>query len=106
MLKHGILQVNYKGYEQMVRISDIEYIEADRWRCKICTADKVIICAKRMNRLCGMLAEYGFVRCHKGFAVNIGRVSCFRSKEIILLSGRTVPIGRAYKNSLPGNRKE
>ena len=46
------------------------------------------------------LAAYGFVRCHKGFAVNVRHIKSLHSHEIVLDSGRIIPIGRVYKQTI------
>lgn len=95
---NGQLQIIYKGEEYRIKLTDIEYIEANEWLCKIFTADKDYMCAVRFGKLCYRLSEYGFLRCHKGYAVNICQVKESTSIRITLTSGRIIPIGRAYKN--------
>lgn len=98
--KNEQLQIIYKSVECKIKLTEIEYIEADEWLCKICTADMNFTCAVRFGKLCGQLSEYGFLRCHKGYAVNIRQVKEAASTKIMLTSGKTIPVGRAYKNSV------
>lgn len=44
--QNKIVSFVYRQYEQLVNISDIEYIEADEWLCRICTYDREIICVR------------------------------------------------------------
>lgn len=97
---NGQLQIIYKGEECKIKLTDIEYIEAEEWLCKICTADTNYMCAVRFGKLCYQLSEYGFLRCHKGYAVNIRQVTAANSTRLMLKSGRILPVGRAYKNSV------
>lgn len=88
----------YKQCNQFVDICDIEYIESNEWLCKIYTADDEIICAKRLNYLNSLFAEYGFIRCHKGYIVNMAKIDKINSTKIFLISGKTIPLGRTYKD--------
>lgn len=97
---NGQLQIIYKGEKYKIKLTDVEYIEAEEWLCKICTADMNYMCAVRFGKLCCQLSEYGFLRCHKGYAVNIRRVKEAASTRITLTSGRIIPDGRVYKNSV------
>ena len=96
--QNKIVSFVYKQYEQLVNISDIEYIEADEWLCRICTYDREIICAKRLKHLQSIFEKYGFVRCHKGYIVNLAKAAKLTSAKITLKSGKTIPLGRTYKN--------
>ena len=90
----------YKQHDQQVMVCDIEYIEADGWLCKICTSHNEFICAKRLKQLYALLQEYSFIRCHKGYIVNMAKIAKITSTKIFLISGTAVPLGRTYKNSV------
>lgn len=97
ILQDNIIDLTYK---QQVNIYDIEYIEADEWRCKIYTVCDEIICAKRLRDLSSLLSRYGFIRCHKGYIVNTAMIDKIVSARIFLKSGKDIPLGRAYKKSV------
>ncbi len=98
--QRGVFRVTYKGKTQYVMIAKVEFIEADEWLCRLNTANDVIVCGMRLGLICEKLAAYGFVRCHKGFAVNVRNIEAIRSHEIELKGGRMIPIGRVYKKSI------
>lgn len=98
LLQNKIINFVYKQCEQFVAVCDIEYIEANEWLCRICTSDSEIICAKRLNYLNSLFAEYGFIRCHKGYIVNMAKIDKINSTKIFLTSGKDIPLGRTYKN--------
>lgn len=100
ILQDNIIDLTYKQQKQQVNIYDIEYIEADEWRCKIYTVCNEIVCAKRLRDLSSLLAGYGFIRCHKGYIVNMAMVDKIVSARIFLKSGKDIPLGRAYKKSV------
>ena len=100
ILQDNIIDLTYKQQKQQANIYDIEYIEADEWRCKIYTVCDEIVCAKRLRDLSSLLAGYGFIRCHKGYIVNTAMVDKIVSARIFLKSGKDIPLGRAYKKSV------
>lgn len=100
ILQDNIIDLTYKQQKQQVNIYDIEYIEADEWRCKIYTVCDEIVCAKRLRDLSSLLAGYGFIRCHKGYIVNMAMADKIVSARIFLKSGKDIPLGRAYKESV------
>lgn len=91
------MQIAYKGTLHSVSLSDIEYVEADEWRCKIYTNKQEFVCAVRLGALCSQLSQYHILRCHKGFAVNLLRMKNIDSREVTLVSGKRIPVGRSYK---------
>ena len=98
--RRGVFRVTYKGKTQYVTVANLEFIEAEEWLCRLNTAKEVIVCGMRLGAICEKLAAYGFVRCHKGFAVNVRHIQTLHSHEIVLDSGRIIPIGRVYKQTI------
>ncbi len=94
------IRVRYKGNVCLVRAADVEYIEAAEWLCKFYTAEHTVICGKRLGLVCQKLVSHGFVRCHKGFVVNLSKIRKLGATEILLQSGKRIPVGRVYKKDL------
>ncbi len=94
------IRVRYKGNACLVRVEDVEYVEAECYLCKFYTAEHTVIYGKRLGLVCQKLAPHGFVRCHKGFVVNLSKIRKLGAFEIMLQSGRCIPIGRVYKKEL------
>ncbi|MEG0361478.1 MAG: LytTR family DNA-binding domain-containing protein [Longicatena sp.] len=49
-----------------------------------------------MNKLDENLTDFGFVRIHRAFLVAISRIEFYSMKEVTLIGGAVLPIGRAY----------
>lgn len=96
-VQNEIVNVEYKRVRQTIDISDIEYIEAREWLSIIYTSNRNIICAKRLKDLQTAFTKYRFIRCHKGYIVNMSKVATINSRNIFLSNGMIIPIGRAYK---------
>ena len=91
------VNVEYKQVRQTIDVSEIEYIEAREWLSIIYTSDRNIVCAKRLKDLQTTFTKYRFIRCHKGYIVNMSKIVEINSRNIFLSSGTIIPIGRAYK---------
>lgn len=94
------IRVRYKGRVCQIQMSDVEYIEAQEWLSKLNTANDTIVLSKRLGNLCSQLEVHGFVRCHKGFVVNLSKIKKLGAAEILLDSGKRIPVGRVYKKEL------
>lgn len=99
-VQNTVVNVEYKQVKQTIDISEIEYIEACEWRSVIYTSDKNIMCAKRLKDLQTAFAKYGFIRCHKGYIVNMSKIAKINSKNIFLSNGIIIPVGRTYKETV------
>ncbi len=99
-IQNTIVNVKYKQFKHTIDILEIEYIEACKWLSIIYTSDKNIMCAKRLKDLYTAFAKYSFIRCHKGYIVNMSKIAKINSKNIFLSSGVIIPIGRTYKETV------
>ena len=99
-VQNEVVSVEYKQVRQTIDISEIEYIEACEWLSIIYTSDRNIICAERLKDLQTAFTKYRFIRCHKGYIVNMSKVTEINSRNIFLSSGAVIPIGRAYRDGV------
>lgn len=72
---------------------DIEYIESDRRKVRIHTANDVIEAYESLGGIASKLPTT-FVQCHKSFLVNMECVVELRSDGVDLASGITVPVSQ------------
>lgn len=96
-VQNEVVNVEYKQVSQTIDISEIEYIEAREWLSIIYTSDRNIICAERLKDLQKAFTKYGFIRCHKGYIVNMYKIATTDSRNIFLSNGIIIPIGRVYR---------
>lgn len=73
--------------------SDIEYIESDRRKVRIHTAEGVIEAYESLSGIESKLPSV-FVQCHKSFLVNMEKVVEMRSDGLDLVSGATIPVSQ------------
>lgn len=96
--RNATLPVFYKGSCHNIFVSSILYIESQSKVMKIYTENEVYETSTSLNELDKRLKDYKFVRCHKSYIVNIGFIAGMDDKYIEMQDGKTIPIGRVYKN--------
>ncbi len=93
--KQLVLQ-NTEGELRAFGGSDIIYVEAAGKTQKLFTAQEpepfVVRCA--LHELEQQLLPLGFIRIHKGFAVNYRYIRKITSRSVILDTGQSLPVGR------------
>lgn len=91
-----------KVKERLIRImfSDILYLEADDYYCKVYTADTVYLATKTLKKLSAQLpAEAPFFRCHRSYVVNLERVTEI-GEIYIFLDKHKVPLSRSKRSEV------
>lgn len=90
-----------KGQEVIkIPIDNICYMESEGNYINIRTIDGN---EKYRNTLTNIEKEFAgknFVRCHKGYLVNLKHISRLRNSEIELTGGMIIPIGRSYEKDV------
>ncbi len=93
-----------KGQEIIrILIHDIFYIEAEGNYLNVYTKNDIVRIRETMTNMESELSGKGFVRCHKGYLINVEYMEKLRSTEIDLqYEGicKTVPVGRSYEKEV------
>ncbi|MDR1023829.1 MAG: LytTR family DNA-binding domain-containing protein [Prevotellaceae bacterium] len=89
--------VSFKYNYQRIRLPlhSILYIEADNDYIKIVTPDKTYTPRMSLRAMESLLSASGFIRVHKSFIVDVGKIKSF-SKEKIITDRKQIPLGRSY----------
>ena len=99
--RHDSVLVEADGGMQPVLVSAVQYCEADGHYVKL-WLDVQTEPTRVRATLSEMQQKLGerFVRCHKGYVVNLAQVREIRSNAILLRSGMTIPLGRRYRSQM------
>ena len=76
-----------------IKPSQIFYVENDRKKVNLHTADGVVILYSSMQEMEKRLGE-GFFRCHRGFLVNLAHIAGYNGDSIRVDNGDTVYLAR------------
>ena len=92
----GVLYVK-SGYKNVkVLLEEILYVESLKDYVKICTPGGAITAKYKISELEAELGAKGFLRIHRGFIVNMRRVTAFTASEVEI-GAIELPIGESYK---------
>ncbi len=85
---------------EMIRLSDICYIEADSNYIRFYIKERgMIMLAKTMKKVTAYLASFGFIRVHQSFMLHPLEIQKYDSKShiIFLRCGKEIPVSRANR---------
>lgn len=94
--KRGSYHVTSKGEDIRILLDDIYYFESKNHMVYIYEERIVTQIRARMKDVEEQLESKGFVRCHKGYLVNVYRIRKFGSRDIVLDNGNVIPVSRNY----------
>lgn len=86
------------AYER-VPYTEIYYVEANGNMVTIYTKNRNYTIRKSMKDMEEKLPAHLFLRVQKSFIVQLGQIESFNTKDINLMSGAVVQVGRQYYNS-------
>ncbi|WP_025413702.1 LytTR family DNA-binding domain-containing protein [Gemmatirosa kalamazoonensis] len=91
----------------MLHVEEIDWIEAAASYVRVHARDRVFVLRGTMSALEQRLDLRQFARIHRSTIVNVDRVREIRPErhgdyDIVLADGRTLRLGRAYRETLLG----
>ena len=89
-----ILEVSGSGRRELIPIKDIECIIAENKYTRIYSVKGSYLESRSLDSLELSLMRYGFVRTHRAALMNIKYYSALDKKEVVLTSGRSLPVSR------------
>jgi len=88
------------GYEHIrVMIADILYIKSDADYTELHLSEKKHLSAEPLRYWLENLDTNQFVQVHKSYIINTSQIEKIAGNQVFLADGKSVPIGRAYKDS-------
>ena len=84
--------------KRMIRIEfgNILFIDSIKDYVRIHTPNDTIITKDKISSFVERLPSY-FLRVHRSYIINTGKIASLTSKDIVLLGGMEIPIGASYK---------
>lgn len=92
--KSKTITIRTNRQDIIIKISDIIYIEKLKNYSYIHTVSEKYSVKSSMANFEEILSEYGFIRCHEGYVVNLNNICRIYDKSILLSNSDTVPISR------------
>lgn len=85
-----------KSKEYIIPVNEVIYAESIKRKAVIHTLNNEYECYKKLTELC---TDEIFVFTHKSFAVNMAHIKSYGGSEVIMDSGKLIPISRSCKAS-------
>ena len=86
------------GYDHVrVNINDIEFIQSDADYSKLFLSSSSLISSESLKNWLDYLDPTKFVRIHKSYIVNTGKIRKIRGNTVYMENGEELPIGRAFR---------
>lgn len=93
------ISISQKGSTYYIDPAEIECVESKLRKLLFHAADETFETYGTMANASETLPE-AFVRCHKSFIVNIDAVRKVGPSDLLLRTGRTVPLGKRYREDV------
>lgn len=94
---HDRLFIKVKDRLIRLMLTDILYLEADDYYCKVHTEDESYLATKTLKKLSVQLPSEGpFFRCHRSYMVNLNRITEI-SETHVFLGNYKVPLSRSKR---------
>ena len=95
---NDILNIISNGNMVMVKQRDVVFVERTQRTVKIGLVDRDYKCYKSLRQISKLLSG-DFVRCHRGFFVNMEHIRLIDKNELEMNNGVRIPIGDTYKDA-------
>lgn len=98
--KRKVLPVSQKGYEILVPLKKILYLESKVRKICLYTTDEMMEYYSILSNEEEKLSKDGFIRTHQSYVVNLRYVREVTSKSLTLVDGTEIPISSSRRNSV------
>lgn len=82
-----------------LKISDIQFIEADRNYCTVHSTDKKHVLTMSLGAFEKKVSSPSFVRIHRSYIVNINNIDSI-NENYVFIKKNTLPMSKSYKQSV------
>lgn len=86
-----------------IPLCDISYIESEGNYLNIRTGEEIIRHRETMSNMENELKGKDFIRCHKGYLVNVNHIEKMKMSELVVKCGNDdaiLPVGRSYEKDV------
>ena len=97
--KKNYLFLNIQKKKVKILFSDIVYIESQKEYIKIVTTKKDFVSKMGTHEIEDLLPPHLFKRIHRSFIVSVSKIDSYTAEEVEV-NGVSIPVGRAYRDSL------
>jgi len=90
------IRLKGKGRTNVLSLADIRYVESQNHGCVFFMEGGEQFFPINLTEIESLLPSRQFARCHNSFLINLTQIHNVNSREVQLLDGKRLPIGRRY----------
>jgi DNA-binding LytR/AlgR family response regulator len=91
-------KITHKDQTAILKVGDILYIETYGRNLRAYTGENEYEFVGSIGAEERKLRDFGFLRCHKGYLVNMKHIAGVNKNDFVLTTGAVIPISRQMKN--------
>ncbi|MDR0220004.1 MAG: LytTR family DNA-binding domain-containing protein [Lachnospiraceae bacterium] len=95
-------KISHKGQTTILKVGDILYIETYGRLLRARTRGDEYEFGGSISEEGKKLFDYDFIRCHKGYLVNMKYIASVHKGDFVLTNGAVIPISKHMKNEVLG----
>lgn len=80
-----------------ISVKELRYVEVIHRQVFYHTTTETFVTHCSMEKCAGKLEEYGFIRTHVAYLINVKWIKRIERKEVILLDDTSIPLGGSYR---------
>lgn len=91
--------IRHKDSMVKILLEDIDYLEADRSYCKVCTRHGIYVLSNTLKNLEEKISDKRFLRIHRSYIINMEKIEKITDSQVLI--GKTaIAIGRSFRDNL------
>jgi DNA-binding LytR/AlgR family response regulator len=92
------LFIKSQGVASIIPFREISYVEADKHSIGIIQVDNSVlrVYSSWLEMTKQILLDRRFLQCHRSFVVNLNEIKTMTNNEIIMRTGKVIPVSKGY----------
>ena len=95
--QNHVVQIEWKGKLDTLKVCDIVYLSSELRYVRIHTTNKEFTCIGKLDDYEDRLTNYGFLRCHQSYLINMKFIESIKNKVITTTEGKEIGISARKK---------
>jgi DNA-binding LytR/AlgR family response regulator len=95
--QHHVVQIEWKGRLDTLKVCDIVYLSSELRYVRVHTTNNEFTCIGKLDDYENRLANYGFLRCHQSYLINMKFIESIKNKVITTTVGKEIDISARKK---------
>jgi len=95
--QHHSIVITFKEQTYTLKVRDIIYLESNLRHIKFYTDNNMYMCLGKLDEYDKRLSQYGFLRCHQSFLINMGFIKSFNRDTVTTVNNVEISMSTRKK---------